>query len=326
MDEPLIAVTGERRNNSGDIIEATDAWHIGSNTKMMTALTYATLVQRGDAKWGATLSELFPHLAETMHPDWQTVTIEDLLAHRSGMAPNIGRMAMIASAFDERDLAIQRAALAATTLAKPPSGTKSVFAYSNLGYMIAGAAIEAQGQRQHSGAATPPFETIFPKTFAADLNKLGGKVGFGPPQNGIQGHLKAMFGSKLKPAGADETKDNPRVFGPAGTMHVDLRTHALFLAKHFIAGDDAIKTKLLTPYPDADSEYALGWGVAEMDGIGQVFGHSGSNTMWLSNVTYAPSLDAIVIVNVNQFNTDARNAVRDLSRDILNDLAAKAPN
>ena len=48
--------------------------------------------------------------------------------------------------------------------------------------------------------------------------------------------------------------------------------------------------------------------------------------MWLSNVTYAPSLDAIVIVNVNQFNADARNAVRDLSREILSEIAAQTPN
>lgn len=328
--EPLIAVAGERRNGSGDMIEADDAWHIGSNTKMLTALTYATLAARGDAKWDATLPELFPHLAVNIHPDWQDVTIEDLLAHRSGLAPNIGPMAMMARLFDERPLHEQRAELVLNTLTKPASGTKGDFAYSNLGYIVAGTAIEQLLVREEMHLHANPFEIfffhIFDDSFAEifgddSLEEISGTMGFGPPQDGIQGHSKALFGSKLKAVGDTDRADNPAIFGPAGTMHIDLRSHALFLAQHFIAGDPDIKTKLLTPYPNADSDYALGWGTAQMDEVGQIFGHSGSNTMWLSNVTYAPSLDTIIIVNVNQFNDDAREAVRDITREILTDLA-----
>lgn len=332
MDEPLIAVTGERRRGSGDMIETGDAWHIGSNTKMLTALTYAKLAESGDAKWGATLPELFPHLATDMHPDWQDVTIEDLLAHRSGLVANIGPMAMMARLFDERPLQDQRAELVLSTLTKPASGTKGEFAYSNLGYIMAGTAIEQLIVSEDRSLHATPFEIlffyIFDDSFAEifgddSLAEMSGTMGFGPPQDGIQGHSKGLFGSKLSAVGDTARADNPAIFGPAGTMHIDLRTHALFLARHFIAGDPAIKTKLLTPYPDADSDYAIGWGVAQMDGVGQIFGHSGSNTMWLSNVTYAPSLDTIVIANVNHFNDDARNAVRDITRDILVDLAAE---
>ncbi len=323
MVEPLIAVTGERRRGSGDVIQIGDAWHIGSNTKMLTALTYATLVSRDDAEWAAKLPDLFPDIATDMQADWHDVTIEDLFAHRSGAAPNISQIAMIARVFDERNLTDQRAELVVNTLTKPSSGTRGEFEYSNLGYIIAGAAIEAI---LNSPSETPAdFETLFLSIFGEDIADGGGTLGFGPPKDGIQGHMKAMLTSKLKAVGANDTDDNPAIFGPAGTMNIDLRTHALFLAKHFISGEADIKAKLLTPYPEADSDYALGWGLGEMEGIGQIFGHSGSNTMWLSNVTYAPSLNAIVIINTNQFNDDARNAVRDLNRDILNDLAAKAP-
>lgn len=326
MDEPLVVVAGERRNRSGDMIKTTDAWHIGSNTKMMTALTYATLVARGEAEWGATLPDLFPHLAETMHQDWQGVTIEDLLAHRSGLAPNLGRMAMLSRMFDDRPLQEQCAELAQNTLTEPAAGQKGGFAYSNLGYTLAGTAIIPLITQDLDLVEPVNFEWVFNHMFADDLKEIDGRIGFGPPKAGIEGHMKAMFGRRLNPVGDSSKSDNPAIFGPAGTMHIDLRTHALFLAKHFITGDAAIKTKLLTPYPDTTSDYALGWGIAEMDGIGKVFGHSGSNTMWLSNVTYAPSLDAIVIVNVNQFNADARNAVRDLSREILSEIAAQTPN
>ena len=325
IDEPLIAVAGERRNGSGDMIKVGDAWHIGSNTKMFTAFIYAKMVSRGEAEWGATLPVLFPELAPNMHEDWQDVTIEDLLAHRSGLSPNPGPVWMLQRIGDERPVAVQRAELAAKMLKKPAKGQRGEFVYSNTGYIIAGAAIESLWHASRSYDTEAPFESLQGFTFGLDLIQFNDAIGFGPPLE-IEGHKKPLFGRKLKPVGKRETADNPAIFGPAGTMNLSLRMHAMLLQQHFINGDPVTKTKLLTPYPDPNSDYALGWGIADMEGIGQVFGHSGSNGMWLSNVTYAPSLDAIVIVNVNQFNADASNAVRDLSRDILGEIAANAPD
>ena len=71
-----LAVAGERRKGAGDAVQPDDAWHLGSNTKMLTALLYGRLVEDGTAKWGATLPELFPDLAGGMDPAWQDVTIE----------------------------------------------------------------------------------------------------------------------------------------------------------------------------------------------------------------------------------------------------------
>lgn len=317
LDEPIVVVAGERKRGSGEMIAVSDPWHIGSNTKMLTALSYAKLVEQGGAEWGATLPELFANLDGAMHPDWQDVTIEHLLSHRSGMEPNPDPLWMITRAFDSKALNSQRAQLAQKILAAPAEGTKGEFSYSNTGYMLAGAVIESF----YAGETDKNFESIFLSIFSEDLSKIGGTVGFGPPEIGIQGHRKGLFSNRLNSVGYSDQADNPAIFGPAGTMHIDLRTHVLFLAKHFISGDISIKEKLIKPYPNAESDYALGWGIGNMEGIGQVYGHSGSNTMWLSNVTYAPSLEAIVIVNTNQFSTDARTAIREITADILNQIA-----
>jgi CubicO group peptidase (beta-lactamase class C family) len=317
LDEPIVVVAGERKRGSDDMITASDAWHIGSNTKMLTALSYAKLVERGDAKWGATLPELFPDLVEIMHPDWQDITIEDLLSHRSGMEPNPDPVWMIARTFDSKELNAQRAEFAQKVLTSAAKGKKGEFSYSNTGYMIAGAVIENLDVDETDES----FETLLLSMFDEDFKKIGGAIGFGPPKSGIQGHRKGLFGNKLNSVGYSGQADNPAIFGPAGTMHIDLRTHVLFLAKHFISGDNTIKEKLLKPYPNSESDYALGWGIGNIEGIGQVYGHNGSNTMWLSNVTYAPSLEAIVIVNTNQFNTDARTAVREIAADILTQIS-----
>ncbi|MEM9054741.1 MAG: serine hydrolase, partial [Pseudomonadota bacterium] len=42
-----IAVSGERAVNSHDLIQENDHWHIGSNTKSITALLYGRLVEAG---------------------------------------------------------------------------------------------------------------------------------------------------------------------------------------------------------------------------------------------------------------------------------------
>ena len=181
-----VAVTGERRRGSGDAAEPGDAWHIGSNTKMLTALLYARLVDAGAARWGATLPELFPDLAAEMDPTWQGVTIEHLLSHRSGLPANAGTGWFIASRFDTADMKTQRTKLAKSFLSAAPSGETGTFEYSNLGYMIAGAALDriaaAQGKRA--------YEDLF----LSEIAPKGEGWGFGPPQSGIEGHAAGLFG------------------------------------------------------------------------------------------------------------------------------------
>ena len=76
-------VCGVRRQGSPDPVTLSDRWHLGSNTKAMTAVLYASLVDSGRARWGATVPELFADL--TLDSAWTTTTIEQLLGHRAGV-------------------------------------------------------------------------------------------------------------------------------------------------------------------------------------------------------------------------------------------------
>ena len=144
-DVLMLAVSGQREKGKSAPVEPEDAWHIGSNTKMLTAALYADLVKRGEARWGATLTELFPDLVETIDPAWGAVTIEDLFAHRSGLPANPPGAWFTTSRFSSATPAAQRADLVKSYLAHPPKHPHGEFLYSNLGYMIAGAAIDRIG-------------------------------------------------------------------------------------------------------------------------------------------------------------------------------------
>ncbi len=322
-----LAVSGQRSSGRADPVQPVDSWHIGSNTKMLTALLYARLVEAGHAEWGATLPQLFPALDPEMDAGWRKVTIEDLLSHRSGAAPNASMVWMLRSKASKLALPVQRADLARTVLSAPPAGKQGDFTYSNLGYIIAGAAIE------RLSADTPSLKgksyELLMREFVIGKAPAGAALGFGfgPPPAGIEGHAPGLFGIGVKAQGRGTGADNPAALGPAGTAHYSLRGHALLLLS-FLDGPQALpkpmRAKLLAPYPDDSSGYGLGWGTAVRADAGRVYMHAGSNTIWLSQVVLVPDHGAVIIVNTNQYGPKADKAVRDLTEELVRYVSGAA--
>lgn len=317
--DPVIAVSGEAAKGSGEPATPDDAWHIGSNSKALTALLYARLVEEGRATWGATLPELFPQMAGEMDPAWQDITIEDLLSHRSGIG-QLGAIWLIARHNDKASLPEQRLETVRSRLRKPPEGEPGRFEYSNVNYIVAGAAIE--------GLLGMSWEDAMEAyVFNADGSDWSDGWGSGAPQSGLQGHKRGMFGG-LKPAGRGPSADNPQALGPAGTLHVPLESHAQLLLE-FVDEDSrfitpGMREHLLAPWPDESADYAMGWAVREDEALGRIYLHNGSNTMWLSRVALIPSLDAVIIVNASEFNDSSKDATQTLLDAVTDRLAASA--
>lgn len=267
-------VAGRRAVEAEALVTGADPWHLGSNTKAMTAGLFARQVERGRTGWDARLGELLPDL--DMDAAWRDVALVDLLAHDAGLldAGLIGPLWLTAARADTRPLPAQRAAFAAGALARPPAGAPGRFAYGNANYIVAGAALEAlTGQS---------WERLMRDDLFAPLGLTG--AGFGAPDGAApRGHQASGAGlASLAPdtPGAD----NPAALGPAGTVHAPLADYARFLA--VFAGDESgwlapASVARLTRGPRADAGYALGWGVARQPwAAGPVLAHEGSNTRW----------------------------------------------
>ena len=231
-----VDVVGVRIRGGDDPVTRGDRWHIGSCCKSITAVLYARLVERGDAKWGAPLPALFPDLAPAIDPAWATVTIDDVFVSQAGLPANLGRAEMKAAFRDATPLVEQRTAVTAAALARPPR-RPGRFLYSNLGYIVIGAAIE-----RITGL---PFESALALHV---LDPLGvGSAGFGPPPD-LWGHGGRMLA--LGPLGlfdigggapADPERiesDNPGVMSPAGRLHITLEDWAT-LQRVFLGGATA---------------------------------------------------------------------------------------
>lgn len=284
------AARGVRRLGDADAVTVGDPWHIGSDTKAMTAVLYARLVEAGRARWGALLPDLFPDLAAEMKPAWSGIAIEQLLSHRSGI-DEVGVTWLLARRNDSRPLTEQRTETARSMLGRPPAGEPGTFQYSNANYIIAGAAIERiTGGAWENAIRTHVFEP------------LGiARAGFGPPPGDApQGHRADLF-SQLKPVGVGPGADNPPALAPAGTVHLPLADWAKFVAvfldpdQTFLSADSL--ARLTTPPQGAD--YALGWGVLDDPEAGRILTHAGSNTMWYAQVIAAPERGTAILVATN---------------------------
>src|SRR5580693_6771671 len=79
------AAVGVRKHGDPTPITTNDLFHIGSCTKSMTATLAAMLIDQGKLRWDTTIADVFPDLKATMDPQYDNVTVEQLLTHRGGV-------------------------------------------------------------------------------------------------------------------------------------------------------------------------------------------------------------------------------------------------
>ncbi|HJQ97349.1 MAG TPA: serine hydrolase domain-containing protein, partial [Candidatus Polarisedimenticolaceae bacterium] len=83
-DDLEVAVAGKRRIDRDAPLAPADLFHLGSDTKAMTASIVARLVDRGLLRWDQTLANAMPEIAD-MDPAFETATLDMLLRHVSGL-------------------------------------------------------------------------------------------------------------------------------------------------------------------------------------------------------------------------------------------------
>jgi len=275
-------VRGLRRTGGTDAVTKDDQWHLGSNTKAMTAALYGRLVDQGRARWDATLSSLLPDVA--MDTAWRDVPITAVMGHVAGLSDQtaMGQVWLMTARQDPKTLPEQRRALVETMLAVPPAGTPGTFAYANANYVLLGAVVER--------LTGHPWEAVMQSELFGPLGIESG--GFGAP-TGDQpwGH---RAGRAIDPNGF--VSDNPLAMGPAATAHMTLADYARFLAV-FLQTDEAwlsadSRSMLTRPVGAGQPPYGGGWIVAEGQpwARGPALTHDGSNTLWYASAWVAPGI------------------------------------
>lgn len=295
-----LGAVGVRKLGSPKGVTANDRFHLGSDTKAMTATLIALLVEEGRLSWDTTLAAALPDLAPTMNADYRGVTVEQLLQHRGGLPADLRRdglwLRLRTAADTPRE---QRELLAGTVLSWPPAVPPgSQYLYSNAGYAVAGLIAERiTGEAWEDLMRRRLFEPLGMST-----------AGFGPPGtpgevDEPRGHATGVLGtSPLEPG---PLADNPPAIGPAATVHCSLPDWGEFVRLHLrgARGTAALlrpETFARLHTPPAGAGYAAGWGVLQHPTEGRVLLHAGSNTLWFAQAWVATERGYAILVATNR--------------------------
>jgi len=305
------AVYGTRRAGEDDPALIDDSYHIGSNTKAMTAFLCAIYVDRGIIGWQSTVGEILGS-DYAMRDVYRDVTLSMLLSHTGGFPTSLPGSVWRSFFPYDSPRGMDRDAMTTAILNADPAGTPGTkLAYSNFGYVVAGRMLETR--------IGSNWETLIRTELFGPLGMSS--AGFGPPAQpiGSSSVRPAPWGhapSKVDPGYV--AADNPAALGPAGTVHASLADLERYLSvlltggiafdgKRFVSEENL--AALFEPVLD---DYALGWLVGiTTDGRRYIL-HDGCNTMFYSLLIMLPDEESAVVVLANRGDPAAGRRVREL--------------
>jgi CubicO group peptidase (beta-lactamase class C family) len=295
-----------------------DAWHIGSITKPITATLTARFVERDLLRFSSTLQELGADLFSATDRSYATVTVRSLLSHHSGVGTLPEEQGRELFRRDARPLPEQRLSFAKLLLSHPPlAAPGGKHAYANGNYVITGVLLERLTRDSWEGL-------IAREVFAP----LGLKsAGFGQPAAGDPS--KAPVGHKFadgraRPVQSADNADIPAVMRPAGGIHMTTEDLAMFGYRH--AAGEFAADGYLTPetyrllHADQGEEAALGWFEQHWRGH-RVLSHTGSNGYWYAMLVVQPEKRLAIAV---ASNVDPEGGAEDAVHELISALMRTA--
>ena len=307
-DQKVIAsgAIGVRKFGDPTLVTIEDSFHLGSCTKAMTATLAARIVERGEISWTTTVKEALS--LQNVDSALENITLLELMSHNAGMPaslknqpPGLWKYLYYNNTWQKGAKGrADRLKVAELLFSATPAQAVGSYKYSNAGFMIAGAMLEA---------AT---DTEWEDLMRTELFKpLGMKnCGFGPaarpdkvdqPWPHKLGNDKPLLVTPL--IRAPESWDNPRSLGPAGTVSCTISDWAKFGQLHLGDGGDYISTESMSKLHEVrntSARSALGWYSYRRSWAGgTALSHTGSNLLNFAIVWIAPTKKKGVMVATN---------------------------
>jgi CubicO group peptidase (beta-lactamase class C family) len=313
-----MAAVGVRKAGTTVPVTTDDLWHLGSDTKAMTATLAGTFVAEKKLSWDAKVVSFFPEIADRVPEAMRNVTVGQVLTHQAGLVENLDWGALSKNG----SLSEGRLAAAREALTSPPYAP-GTFRYANTDYVVVGAILEKIGGKPWEELIR---ERLF-KPLGMDLAGFGGTGTVGQidqPWPHLDGGAPTPINGPMM--------DNPEVMGPAGTVHCTMNDWAKFLIDQLRGGSgmkailpNEIYQTIQTAAPN--SEYGYGWGVTNRSWAGgKALMHAGSNTMNFAVCWLAPAKKFGVLVCTNQGGNTAGNACDDAAYALIQRYLAGLKN
>ena len=319
---------GLRKLGAPEKVDAETLFGIASNSKAFVAACIATLVEAGKLGWDEPVVRYLSDFATSDPVVTRSMTVRDLLCHRSGLPLGAGDLMQFPLSDHSRAdiyhglryLPFER-------------GFRSGYAYDNILYVVAGVLIErVSGSSYEDFITTHLLRPLGMRAAVADrmlvrtANIVARHARLGPPARGL---------GVLKLVEADESVAG----SPAGGIHSGMSDIALWLETQLSMGitpagrrlwskESAVemwKPQVVTSStlgPTANdptrpmlTAYALGWGVSDYRGH-RLIAHAGGLSGQITQTALLPEhgIGVAVFTNVEDgFSRQLRNAILDIA-------------
>ena len=300
-----IGTTGYHKSTSTDSIDQadlTDYFHLGSNTKAITAFVAAKLVQDGKINWDTTYLDLFPTEKENTLLVYQQASLADFLSHRAKVQAYTSGSEKLNLPIFQGDVQQKRAAFAQFVLTQPPSYSEASYNYSNAGYTIAATMLEKVSQKS--------WESLVDDLLKQQLNI---NFVFGWPNRNLPnqpwGHLEEE--SELIPIPPSFEYDL-RFLEPAGDISMDIYNYIKFIQLHlegFAQQDNILHSSLYSDLFTRTDSYALGWASSQIENKIQ-YEHAGSDGTFFSYCLIEPATNRAYILLANSGTAETQEGIQ----------------
>lgn len=327
-DGSVVAASAVGVRVAGGTIPVTlaDRFHIGSNTKAMTATLAGMMVEEGHLSWQSTVGEILGDAHPGMSDSLSAATLEQLLSHASGIPGDDDTLIDLYfsdRAFDDNPHALRGWLLDQWKHNEITVPEGSAFQYSNFGYILAGMMVETVSgrpweQMMHERIFDPLGMTTAGLGAQATLGRIDGPVGH-----------RILGDGSVAPMLWGSGADIPTVMGPAGNAHMsvgDYAKWALWNLDMASSGPDLVaaetlayiqKEHLQTPVREnpppgtpGTGGYGLGWSQVQFDWASRpLLTHNGSNSMNLARILLDPEEGLGIVVLTNFPGAEANQAV-----------------
>jgi len=304
-----ITALGKHSSELSDTATLNDRFHIGSNTKAMTAFIIAKYVEKGKLKWTTKFFDLFPEWRANSKSDYLNITLQELLSHQARIQPFLGENDPQIPKFKgtKRDKRNQFGRFV-LTLEPAKIDTANPFIYSNAGYTLATLMLEK--------TANKSWEQLVEKVFNKDL-KLNVKLSW--PENQ---KLKDTWGHSFEnnkltpiPSTVDYHLDYTE---PSGDINIKLTDYIKFIQLNLdgLSGkNNYLKAETYKFIHKGIDNYSMGW-YNIYENKKEFSTHSGTAGTYYTLVHIDRIKNKAYIIFANSFNNDTQQGVRLLMRKL----------
>ncbi|MGE0172505.1 MAG: serine hydrolase domain-containing protein [Oligoflexales bacterium] len=304
-----------------------DEWHLGSDTKAMTAYLMALAIQEGRLSYKTEIAKYFSSKTK-IHKLNQNLTLGDILSQGSGLKDiqevkngDLWKKLWTST----KPLREQRNEMVRASLeesphmsAETPSKAERKFNYANINYITAGAILE--------NLYNAEWEQIISDRLFKPLNMtscgfgVSGEVSETEPS---QPWPHVSEGGELISVPPKHKIDNPPFVGPAGTVHCSLEDWEKFVGelqnawhgKGALLRNKDVSKQYFAAAPGSPYTYG-GWGRKEEPFATSTFEHDGSNTFNYAVAFFAPEKNLTVLLVANSGQPDVGKALGHLKKAI----------